>query len=157
MLSISIRPIVAILAHPRVRGTVKRRRGVLCGLFQLAKVTGAYVCIAVCPPHTFNLYRAVMQCARASARHNQLLTHAGPGPLGVSGEGAHCGYTGSAHRCRRFNDTNLSRSYDLPYTSKEPTSMVLTRSTEEFSAPLASFNVFLHVICHLSDFEANEV
>ena len=28
MLSISIRPIVAILAHPRVRGTVKRRRGV---------------------------------------------------------------------------------------------------------------------------------
>lgn len=61
--------------------------------------------------HTSNLYRAVMQCARASARHNQLLTHAGPGPLGVSGESAHCGCTGTAHRCRRFYITNLMLRY----------------------------------------------
>ena len=44
----------------------------------------------------------------------QLLTHAGPGPLGVSGESAHCVYTGSAHRCRRFYNTNLLESFDLP-------------------------------------------
>lgn len=93
--------------------------------------------------HTSNLYRAVIRCARASARHNQLLTHAGPGPLGVSRESAHCGYTGSAHRCHRFNDTNLSESYDLPNTFKDPTSKVLTRSTEGLSAPLASlYTVF---------------
>jgi hypothetical protein len=54
-----------------------------------------------------------------------------------------CGCTGSAHRCRRFNDTNLSRSYDLPDTSKAPTLMVLSRSTEGLSAPLASlYTVF---------------
>ena len=93
--------------------------------------------------HTSNLYCAVMQCARASARHNQLLTHAGPGPLGVSGESAHRGYTGSAHRCRRFYNTNLLKSYDLPDTFKAPTLMALTRSTEGFSAPLASlYTVF---------------
>lgn len=34
-------------------------------------------------------------------------------------------------------------SYDLPDTSKNPTSMVLTRSTEGLSAPLASlYTVF---------------
>ena len=78
VLSISIRPIVAILARPRVRGTVKRRRGVLCGLFQLAKVTGTWLSCCGMSTHTFNLYRAVMQCARASTRHNQLLTDAEP-------------------------------------------------------------------------------
>ena len=107
MLSISIRPIVAILAHPRVRGSV-RRRGVLCGLFQLAKVTGAYVCIAVYPP-IHPIYIAPLCSALAPQRwHNQLLTYAGPGPLGVGGESAHRVCTGSAQRCRIFYVTNLT-------------------------------------------------
>ena len=47
----SIRQVIAILALPRVRGTVKRRRGVfLRTISNWQKVTGAYVCIAVCPP-----------------------------------------------------------------------------------------------------------
>ena len=67
MLSISIRPIVAILAHPRVRGTVKRRRGVfMWTISNWQKVSATSRGLHTISAHTFNLYRAVMQCARAS-------------------------------------------------------------------------------------------
>lgn len=47
--------------------------------------------------------------------------------------------------------------FTLLFLQFDSCALALTRSTEGLSAPLASFNVFLHVIYHLSDFEANEV
>lgn len=66
------------------------------------------------------------------------------------------GYTGSAHHCRGFNDTNLSlvlrvglyknhfltslrrKVFDRFYHLQSCGAIALTRSTEGFSAPLAS-------------------
>ena len=124
---------------------------------KLTKVKCHWPWFTLISAHTSNLYRAVMQCARASARHNQLLTHAGPGPLGVSGESAHCGCTGSAHRCRRFNDTNLSLALRVGIIQEpffyitqmesfltiavcfQSVSYMITRSTEGLSAPSARY------------------
>ena len=51
----------------------------------------------------------------------------------------HCGYTGTDHRFRRFNDTNLSESFDQAYFPFKDCTIVLTRSTEGLSAPSARF------------------
>ena len=64
------------------------------------------------------------------------------------------GYTGTAHRCRRFNDTNLSENYDHTNPIFKWGELThLTRSTEGFSAPLARwFPGYSPLSNNLSDF-----
>jgi hypothetical protein len=78
----------------------------LCGAYLgLSKLTNLFALvlttlfITVVPPDSWYVFNDI---------ELQLLTDAEPRPLGVSGENAHYGCTGSDHHFRRFNDTNLS-------------------------------------------------
>ena len=100
--------------HPRTptsQGIGKRRRGVfLRTISNWQKVNRAIRAKLYPPIHP--IYIAPLCSALAPQwRHIQLLTHAGPGPLGVSGESAHCGCTGTDHRFRRFYVTNLTGNF----------------------------------------------
>ena len=55
-----------ILALPRVRGSVNVVAAFYVDCFNWQRSPALGFRAAVCPPHTSNLYRAVMQCARAT-------------------------------------------------------------------------------------------
>ena len=139
MLSISIRPIVAILALPRVGG---RRYAPTCGVFlrtipNWLRSDATRRGLHLYPPKMSIIF--IVPEFKCTPSCSPMLDQA----TGSNRRKDSCGCTGTDHRFRSFNDTNLSRSYDLPDTSKAPTLMVLTRSTEGLSAPLASL---LHAI-----------
>ena len=137
-----------ILAHPRVRGSVNVVAAFFCGLFLTGKRSPALgFRAAVCPP-IHSIYIAPLCSALAPQRRNtQLLTHAGPGPLGVGGESAHRVCTGSAQRCRIFYVTNLTTTSRAGLLS---TLTVITPSQTTLSYWTNESN--RRAICTLSEF-----